>query len=442
MQNYLLKRGGTYYLRRRPPKDIAEFISTDVITRSLDTTDPKIAAQRCRERCAALDVQFADSDRASRGLGTDQEVSAAILGCTIPEMHRRKILAIASGIYDFPRLPDTLEAYVAPETKGLDALVKKWAKQRTPTARSEAAMVRAVDRFKLLVGDCKVKSIKKKDVVRFKDKLLESTTPKNTNYTLTQFNILCAFGVAQDWIEVNPCMGIRVKVARKGPPRLPFTEEHLNAIFKCSVYTEAFRSKGMAFDGAYWLPLLGLFTGARIEELAQLTPKDVRVDTYRDSDGAQQSCYVLILTNEGEGQTLKNSGSRRRLPIHAEILNRGFAEYVESRKGFKTVFPVNLDKNGSHSAYWSGRWHDYLREVIKITDKRYVFHSFRHTFKDVCRECGIDKGIRDALQGHREGDAAGEYGGEFYPLRPLVEAMKSYKVTGVKLPQPTQLHPA
>jgi integrase len=434
MQTYLLKRGDKYYLRRRPPADIAEFISTDVITRSLDTSDPKIAAQRCRERCAALDVQFADSDRACRGLLPNQQEAADAAGCTIPELHRRKILAVASGIYDTPYVPNTLKDYVAPETKGLDALIKKWTKERSPTPRSEAAMVRAIDRFKLLVGDCKVKAIRKKDVVKFKDKLLESTTPKNTNYSLTQLNILCAFGVAQDWIDVNPCTGIRVKITKSDPPRLPFSETHLNDIFSSPVYADDFRSRGLAFEAGYWLPLLGLFTGARVNELCQLAPKDVRIDSYRDSDGKEQRCYVLILTNEGEGQTLKNSGSRRRLPIHAEILSRGFAEYVESRKRHKTLFRVRLDKNGSHSAYWSGRWHDYLREVIKITDKRYVFHSFRHTFKDVCRECGIDKGIRDALQGHSEGGAAGGYGGEFYPLRPLVEAMQRYKLHGVKLP--------
>ena len=63
-----------------------------------------------------------------------------------------------------------------------------------------------------------------------------------------------------------------------------------------------------------------------------------------------------------------------------------------------------------------------------------VFHSFRHSFKDICRECGIGEDVRDALQGHSEGDSAGGYGGEFYPLCPLVKAMERYTVHGVTLP--------
>jgi hypothetical protein len=63
-----------------------------------------------------------------------------------------------------------------------------------------------------------------------------------------------------------------------------------------------------------------------------------------------------------------------------------------------------------------------------------VVHSFRHIFKDLCRECGISKEHADAIQGHTEGDTSSIYGGEVYPLRPLVEAMAQYRVPGVTLP--------
>ncbi|RQT68086.1 hypothetical protein DF045_27105 [Burkholderia cepacia] len=114
---------------------------------------------------------------------------------------------------------------------------------------------------------------------------------------------------------------------------------------------------------------------------------------------------------------------------------RGFIEYVQSKEGSARIFDeLRPDRYGNESTYWAQWFIRYLRAECKPASPKMVFHSFRHTFKDVCRECGIDKSVRDALQGHSEGDAAGNYGAEFYPLRPLVDAMSKYEVHGVTLP--------
>jgi len=331
---------------------------------------------------------------------------------------------------------------VAPDRPGeartLHILAGKWKAERRPTIKSDQAMQRAVQRFRELVADMPVPSITKAHIVKFKDALLASgQSGKNVNYSLTQLRVLMNYAEGQDWIKSNPVKGVKVKIDTKesaGEERIAFPEAELNTVFSGPVYSERLRPRGGAGEASYWLPLLGLYTGARVEELCQITAKDVREETYRDGAGKEKKAWVLVLTNEGEGQTLKNSGSRRRLPIHAELLSRGFIEYVDSRKGEERIFPVRVTGTGSKSALWSNWWHRYQRLTLKITDPRLVFHSFRHTFKDVARECGIDKGVRDALQGHTEAGAAGGYGGEFYPLRPLVEAINRYQVHGVSLP--------
>jgi integrase len=112
-------------------------------------------------------------------------------------------------------------------------------------------------------------------------------------------------------------------------------------------------------------------------------------------------------------------------------------KYAQQQKGKPRVFhELRKDKHGVESSLWSAWWISrMLRTECAPTSPKMVFHSFRHTFKDVCRECGISKELGDALQGHSEGDASSNYGGEFYPLRPLVEAMQKYEVHGVKLPR-------
>jgi site-specific recombinase XerD len=52
-----------------------------------------------------------------------------------------------------------------------------------------------------------------------------------------------------------------------------------------------------------------------------------------------------------------------------------------------------------------------VRKVVKITDPSLQpSHAWRHRFKTVAREVGIDLEVRDAIQGHEDGRAASDYG--------------------------------
>jgi integrase len=288
------------------------------------------------------------------------------------------------------------------------------------------------------MGDIPVPAVTKAIVVAFKDKLIAANHSANTaNKTLNYMSIMFNYAVTQAWIETDPAKGVRVPVKKqvKGTSRSPFSDAALNKIFSDPIYTTGERPPLGAGEAAYWLPLLGLYTGARIEELCQLAPGDIKQEKYRDAKGREQIAWVMHITGAGEGQGVKNTGSERRIPIHAELLNRGFIKYVQANKAKRRIFPLlRADKYGNEAPRWSVWWHKRMRASGAITGHNMVFHSFRHTFKDVCRECGIGKELADALQGHREGDSSGDYGAKLYPLRPLVEAMNSYEVHGIKLP--------
>lgn len=68
-----------------------------------------------------------------------------------------------------------------------------------------------------------------------------------------------------------------------------------------------------------------------------------------------------------------------------------------------------------------------------MTDPTKTFHSFRHTFKRVLRNAGVDKLLIDALQGHTEGDVSSQYGkdelGIGYGLPILKEAIEKARFT-------------
>jgi hypothetical protein len=54
-----------------------------------------------------------------------------------------------------------------------------------------------------------------------------------------------------------------------------------------------------------------------------------------------------------------------------------------------------------------GRW---VRRQGIADPRKAPNHSWRHRFKDVCRNAGIEKSVHDALTGHVSGEVGDKYG--------------------------------
>jgi integrase len=134
----------------------------------------------------------------------------------------------------------------------------------------------------------------------------------------------------------------------------------------------------------FWLPLIGLYTGARINEICQLNPQcDVR---------QEQGVWFFDITEKSEAdervkKSVKNAPSRRKVPIHSELIRLGLLGYVESLKatGGRLLFPEWPPSASGRAAGLAERW---FRKLIKTTGLRdetpggrlVGFHAFRHTF--------------------------------------------------------------
>lgn len=131
----------------------------------------------------------------------------------------------------------------------------------------------------------------------------------------------------------------------------------------------------------YWLPMLGLYTGARINELCQINPQ---VDI-SEKHGAW--CFELTMDSEGDERIQKSVKTKktRLVPIHPQLLKLGFLDYVEAIKdqGHKIIFPqfgVKVQKASGYAREW-------FTELLRKTGLRdesqganlLGFHAFRHT---------------------------------------------------------------
>ena len=193
----------------------------------------------------------------------------------------------------------------------------------------------------------------------------------------------------------NPFLNIR-KFANKTAiangevlVRYPFTDEELSRIFSKELVLK------VKSEGQYWVSLIGLFTGARLNEIAQLHTADIFY-----VDGI--ACMRIL--DDIDRKSVKNDSSRRGFPLPQKLLDFGFIEYYESMKSLNQVYLFPTFYNATYSfGRQVGKWFNdtcLKSKSINIQDK--TFHNLRHTFINKLRESGADdKTIMD-FSGHSD----------------------------------------
>jgi integrase len=182
----------------------------------------------------------------------------------------------------------------------------------------------------------------------------------------------------------------------------------------------------------YWIALLGLLVGLRINEAAQLRTRDFKeymgiwcvVVTASALNEAGQRAPIL------NRQRVKTFAGRRMLPLHPLLLQLGLIEYVKSREESGKDFLFDLP--------WyrkSGFGHYPTRDFPRLTkatgvyqNKTKVHHSFRATLSQELESHGLLDTLIDRLLGHKVRTIrARHYGrnstGVTLPLQQVYEAL-------------------
>ena len=306
----------------------------------------------------------------------------------------------------------------------LQDLLISWRDATTRPPKTVEAFTRAVTRFTAFLRGKSPELVIRKDVIAYRDYLLagsKEVDKLSVKATKGQIDFLKAIfrrAVANEQISNNPFHDIpfdKPKIESK--PRIPFDPADLKKIFSTPVYSDgALNMRAGGGEASYWLPLLALYTGARLEELGQLRVIDVK-------EYAGLGWYIDINPQAG---SVKTQSSDRHVPLHSKLVSLGFVTHVEKMRqsGSEKVFPsLKPDKHGVMTASWS-KWFGRHLRALGITDRRKVFHSFRHGFKDMARAVGIPEEIQDAITGHANGSVGRSYGNQRYPIQPLFEAIE------------------
>ncbi|MGF7172755.1 site-specific integrase [Azospirillum doebereinerae] len=215
----------------------------------------------------------------------------------------------------------------------------------------------------------------------------------------------------------NPTKGLAPK-GEKGT-REAFTPDDLKTLFHSPLYTGHWRADRrdrpgteLVKDHKFWLPLVALHSGLRVEEAAKLTLADLR-----EVDGVWCFCVAKAKTDAGN----------RIVPVHPRLVRLGLLEHraeVERSKGTQLWPELRKGSEGRFSQSFV-QWWSQFRHLVGLDRDGLVFHSFRHTFISTLLNAGVAYTTVQQLAGHAlSGVTGGTYGGKLLTPADRLEAFR------------------
>lgn len=247
---------------------------------------------------------------------------------------------------------------------------------------------------------------------------------------LRLLNNLLAFAKSDGLIAANPFppeLGPRGKKVAREKARNAFSDAQLRAIFTSPIYTGCVDDErgfstpqpgNITRRSRFWLPLIALFSGLRMNEILQLTKWHVQ----SAPDGLP--CILI-----GENMRVKTKASYRVVPLHQQLIRCGLLGHIQRLPNADALLfdDVPPGPDGYVSSTFSKRFATFWKSLgADEPGRKVTFHSFRHNFRDALRQPGIDRNLAKEVGGWSRGDDVSDSygdGARSVVLRPIVNAV-------------------
>lgn len=443
-----LSRHNVYVFRRRIPSYLLHYFITNELRVSLATKCIKDATARARILACDSDILFYSLEHnmpidnkspfmqlienKKKDIYRQEKIEqlenmlaeSAYMRTQQTKQHERDIKNIKTFMpasmdtlpgkaLKFPLISELLDDFFSDED------VKRRA-DKPATVRKDKDALRM---FIEIVGDKPICDVKQTDAKLFSKSILTHKLVGKTRAVNTVNNYMNSVSKFSGWITAHHSQYEHTKLdlsmlryssdklARE--ERKMFELEEIKQIFS----HKKFQKAKIKDPEKYWLICIALFTGMRLEEIAQLNPQ---TDIYRDESG-----LLIFDLNENDGKSLKNKPSIRKVPIHDKLIELGFLEYFDSIKLRATrLFPDTNIRDGRKGKNVATRANYLIQVSIGIKDKS--LHSFRHTFATVLKRARADESVAAAILGQAHGGITFTRYGKEYLTELLHEEMHKH----------------
>jgi integrase len=427
---HILCRNGHFYYKVKVPVDLLHHFPSPVIKKSLKTTDPSTA----KAIMANLEHKVQRVFTLLRTGMLDEAMVKDLVNEVSPAKEPRSA-ASARGPSKSrgPFLSKIIRQYTTEKETG-------W----TPKTKMEMEGV-----FKLLAdiqGDIDVTTITKQTMLDLRAKLMRlpanlykkypgqsscqllerpdivPMSMKSVNKHVGAMGALLRYCAGEGIVRSNYAAGLKVSAKKRADEeRDAYTPEDIKRIVDNLPRQKQNPEK-------YWIPLIGCYTGMRLNEICQLYLEDVQ----------EVDSVWCISINDQHDKRLKNASSRRVIPIHPKLMELGFLDHVNKvRTAGHPWLWMNLtwmDIHGYSNGF--GKWYQRFNRVHVTRDPKRVFHSFRHLVTDMMKQAGVQDTLIAEIVGHSHGShtmTMGRYGKRYQP-KVLLEALKRLDY-GIDIPE-------
>lgn len=449
-----------YYFRRRVPADLISCFSHTTIIESLRTSDRRTAIIRARACAAYTDTLFAYL----RNVAEADRMKLPFLPLTIrttftesgkpyqfeieAEPHEAEAVALIVAAIQNPtpmvRSPSGLPATATQPAPGktISETYEDYKREKIvsgawtdgeDTARYDH--LPHVRRLIETIGDIPINTVTADQIAAFQLAVLtapDGGSPRNRAKRLLRA------GAVFRWAKQKRQIADDFQELFRHPGKIESNSYHLFDIndLRALFESEEYRTYSFKTPSEYWLPLLGLFTGARLNELCQLRASDV---------SCQDDIHTISIIDDDADKRLKNNSSRRIIPIHSKLIELGFLDYVKKVNTGRIFpeLPEHTARPGDYAKAATQKFTVYRRKCCVGTDvesntkkkagrSNKTFHSFRATLISALRRASVAKDIRTRLAGHDFHDTQDSVytGGDImnmFSLSALKEAIESVR---------------
>jgi integrase len=293
----------------------------------------------------------------------------------------------------------------------LKHLVETWwveakATGRKPSTHESYANTMAA--FVRYLGHDDASCVTRDNVVGFKDHRLATINPRSKlpisaktvkDSDLAGLKTIFGWAKANGKMDTNPAEGVTIKLGKPRKLRSKgFTDGEAEAVLSAALSLRRGQEKPKTFAAKRWVPWLCAYTGARVGELAQLRKEDIR---------REGTHWIAKITPDAG--TVKTNEARD-VVLHEHLAELGFTAFVKGAAPGHLFIPLSA-RDGVEGPLQGvkNRIAEFVRTVV--SDKNVApSHAWRHRFKTVGIEAGIEHRILDSIQGHSSRNVAEGYG--------------------------------
>ena len=219
---------------------------------------------------------------------------------------------------------------------------------------------------------------------------------RTLNGYMSHFQTFFKWAVEQGYADDNVFEGMRFMVNKrsKATAKDAFNNEQLRTIY---IHLTENPDGLVKKETHKWVSLIAMFTGARLNEVAQLDGADLQLH-----EGVW--CFSFASDGDDTNKRLKTEASRRLVPVHDVLLRLGLQDFCEPATKRKTrLFPdLSYDAQNGYGRN-VGRWmNESLLVKLGIKTPTLTFHSLRHSFNTQLAQKDTPEHLQKAILGHTQ----------------------------------------